>query len=358
MAPDPSITTNGWNPPENLVVLRRRGKTFYSPSLFHLAPTHNRIVPLAIRDVVKARNLLEIYGVSAVEEHNKGYIMVNNYPVTTVQIFGRILWYSYKNFDYGQQKSSYNFLLIKLDDCSGENSSICVKLSESLLRTPLADITENLLVEVTGTVSHTFDYEKQVQGTSLRVLGGHTNIDLEMQCWRRLLSARKLLAQQWKCLPDQPIVIDSDDVMEIQKGDYKRQLNSNSPDLPSLPLRDRISRETVDVLSSPSLAYCTASENLHNSTESSPDVTRIELQPDRDFSLPQILRRMNNTVPSSQSPKIRKRIIVPLILRDSQNRPFNPTMHILDSDDDGYISDPIVSDSSYPTRNLLVIIID
>lgn len=355
------------SPLENPITLRRKGKTFYSPSLFHLAPTHNRIVPLAIRDVTSASNLLEIYGVSALEEHSKGYIIINNYPVSTVQIFGRILWYTYKNFDRGTQKNPFNFFLLQLDDCSGENLSICVKIFESKLLYSLASITENLLVEVTGTVSHIWDYEKQVIGTSLRILGQHDEIEVEMQCWRRILTTRKLLCHPWKCVPARPDVVDSDDLMELRPEDYERQLNPSSSPVKSL-LASRVHvGKNLEIPSSPgsSLVYYTASDHLDPSTESPQEDPRLAFgtnpEPERNPPLRRAygdIRAVHSDSPQ-ENPKTRKYVRIPLLLRDSQNRPYHPIMHIVDSEDsDGGMSDPILSDSSHPTRNLLVIIID
>lgn len=360
----PSITTD-WPKevsPPNPVALRRWGKTFYSPSYFHLSPTHNRILPLAIRDVTSARNLLEVYGVLALEKHNQGYILINNYPVSTVQIFGRVMWYSYKNFDRGPQKNPYNFVLFLLDDCSGENLSILVKISESQLRIPLRHFTEDLLVEITGTVSHVLDYEKQVIGKSLQVLGNYDDTEVEMQCWRRILTTRELLRHQWKCVPNRPIVIDSDDLMELERADYERELRSGPPDSPTPPLL----KDDSEIPSSPvsSLVYYTASDHVHPSSDHSREILPQSSEPNSNQGRKSPLPRLHHKspcqmdAPVSISP-ICKRVTVPVLVRDSQNHPYRPTMKIIEfSDSDGSMSDPIVSDSSHPTRNLLVIIID
>lgn len=307
-----------------------------------------------------ARNLLEVYGVLALEKHNEGYILINNYPVSTIQIFGRVLWYSYKNFDRGPQKNPYNFLLMQLDDCSGDDLAIVVKISESLLPFSLNDFTENLLVEVTGTVSHVLDYDKQVIGSSLRILGHHSETEVELQCWHRILSTRRFLCHQWRCVPDRPIPIDSDDIMELQPVENERERNAETGSREAPSVIDLSLENSSSPI--PSLVYYSANDNIYSSSSSpqaNPNlyfaVTPSHSSPSK-MSTPPSESRSKHADPSA--PK-RKRITIPLFLRDSQNRRYQPSMHIVDStDSDGSISDPIVSDSSHPTRNLLVIIID
>lgn len=188
-------------PGEDHIAFRAWGKTFYLPSLFHLAPTTGKIIPLAIRDVLRARNLLEVYGVQGLGKHSEGYILVNNYPVKTIKITGRLLSYVYKNFDHGNYRNPYNFYLLNLDDCSGDRLSMHVKILQSDLQCSMSAIQEGYIFEVTGSLAFAQDYERQLVGVSASVIGHYTDLELEIKCWSRILRSRKELQKPWKYRP-------------------------------------------------------------------------------------------------------------------------------------------------------------
>lgn len=191
-------------PEEHHISHRSCGKTFYLPSLFHLAPTTDKTVPLSIRDVIRAKNILEVYGVQGLEKHSQGYIMLNNYPIKSVLITGRLLSYTYKNFDQGSYRNPNNFFLFTLDDCSGDSLSICVKVLQADLSYRVSEIREGLILEVTGTVAYIQDYERQIIGKTVEILGNHHHFHIEMDCWSRVLETRQLLMKPWKYTPDEP----------------------------------------------------------------------------------------------------------------------------------------------------------
>lgn len=175
-----------------------RGKMFYLPSLFHMAPTYDRIVPLAIADLVRAKNVLQVYGVQGLEKHNEGYVMVNNYPVKVVRVAGRLLSYSFKSFDEGRMKSNNNFYLLHVDDCSGDNLMMCVKILESRVSFSLRDLHEGCLMEATGSVHYVQDYEKQLLGLSAKIIGESTDLEIEIGWWSQVLETRKHLQIPWR----------------------------------------------------------------------------------------------------------------------------------------------------------------
>lgn len=199
------------------------GKFFYSPSLFHMAPTFDRIVPLAIADVLRAKNVLQVYGVQGLEKHNQGYVIVNNYPIKDVKVAGRLVSYAFKSFDQGGVKSRNNFFLLNIDDCSGEKLCICVKLPESRAWFSLRDLNESSIVEATGNVHYTQDYEKQLNGSAARIVGSSYDLEAEIHWWSRVVQTRRYLQSPWKytppgstrLAPKSPVIHD-DDLMEIQ----------------------------------------------------------------------------------------------------------------------------------------------
>lgn len=180
-------------PNESHIALRSWGKVFYLPSLFHLAPTHDRIVPLFIHDILRSRNILEVYGAQGLEKHNLGYIMVGNHPVQHIRIFGRVLWYSLKDYD----TVANSFVLMTVDDSSGENLTINVKIKFADWGFHPSMLFTNAFVEVVGTVAILQDYQRQIVGTSIRILGKSADFEIELACWEKVLATRSLLKHAW-----------------------------------------------------------------------------------------------------------------------------------------------------------------
>lgn len=174
------------------------GTMYWSPSLFHMAPTHDRIVPLAISDVIHAKNLMQIYGIQGLDQHKQGYVMMNNYPVKVIKIMGRVMSYSFKLFDEGGVKSRNNFLLINLDDCSGDKLLICAKVMERDAHFPIRDMREDILIEAIGNVHHLDNYMRQFQCLSARIVGRSSDLAVEIKWWSSTLETRKLLQSPWK----------------------------------------------------------------------------------------------------------------------------------------------------------------
>lgn len=170
------------------------------PSLFHLAPTHGKVISLCIQDVVHSKSIIEIYGVQGLELHNNGYILINNYPVKDAKIMGRVLACKAVLVLKGTP-SSKDFLILELDDFLGDDLAISVRVP-SLLDLLLASIQLGQLVEVTGTVIYRQDYRKLLLAHKLRIVGHWRDFGRELEWWATVLSIRRFLVEPWTYFPD------------------------------------------------------------------------------------------------------------------------------------------------------------
>lgn len=212
-------------PGQNHITLRKWGRSFYAPQLFHLAPTADRVVPLAIRDVLRAKTMLEVYGVQGLEEHAKGCVLVNNFPVRTVKVFGRVMSYIHKNYDSGWSNNPNNFYVMTLDDCSGEVSHINVKIPESCV---YEQFEEDSIVQVVGHVLFFQDYLRQIVGDKLDVLSLGPDLSIEIDCWREILTARRHLRHPWTYKPETVLSTGSSREPKFSKKDYLRRLEKQN----------------------------------------------------------------------------------------------------------------------------------
>lgn len=175
-------------PGEPHIALRQNGKCFYSPSLFHLAPTHDHIVPMMISDVLRSKCLLEVYGVTGMKMHFDGYIMVNNYPVQLVKIRGRVLLFSEVH-----HRNKAPFYYISIEDYLGSLLTIVVKASINLFELVLK---ENDVIEVVGKVS--FQPHRTIIRANTAISKGKFHFELELDWWETVFSARQYLEKPWK----------------------------------------------------------------------------------------------------------------------------------------------------------------
>lgn len=248
-------------PGQNHIALRKWGKTFYSPQLFHLAPTADRIVPLAIRDVLKARTMLEVYGVQGLEEHAKGCVLVNNFPIKTIKVFGRVLSYVFKNYDTNGRTNPNNFYIITIDDCSGDVSHINIKILASCI---YELFNENSLVEIVGHVLFFQDYLRQIVGERLGVLSPGPDLAIEIDFWKQILNTRKHLRHPWTYKPvPAPAEQRESGEPKFSKRDYlhrleKKQLRIADPASQApqaFSVLDSFSREVIEVSDSDSTQH-------------------------------------------------------------------------------------------------------
>lgn len=171
------------------IVLRQNDVYYYSPGLFHLAPTHEHIVPLTIQDVHNASCVLEIYGVAGMQKHTQGYVMINNYPVQHIKIRGRVLLYTEMNFPYRKP-----FYFITVEDYLGPNLTVVMKADRDLLKLALS---EDQVLEAVGRVSFQ-SFRTEFLARSVVVKGLCTQFDLECNWWEIVLATRKFLQIPWK----------------------------------------------------------------------------------------------------------------------------------------------------------------
>lgn len=184
-------------PGEPHIALRRNNVYFYSTSLFHMAPTHNHIVPLAIFDVLNSKCLLEIYGVTGLKMHSLGFVMINNYPVQHCKIRGRVLLFTEVSYE---NKDSYFY--ISMDDYSGIQSTITVRVKCGIVKLVLR---ENAILEVIGKISFQPN-QTQIRASSAEVKGQYSQFELELDWWETVLSTRKFLKIPWRYEPPNQVI--------------------------------------------------------------------------------------------------------------------------------------------------------
>lgn len=191
-------------PGEPHIALRRKGISYYVPSLFHLAPTNQKIVPLLIRDVLRSKNPLEIYGPRGLKINQEGCILIKNHPVKTLRVFGRLMLFTTHNFPGFHGSGDYEYYLLYLDDFLGEKLLICVKVLRDIIC--LNKLEGHILVEVTGTVATNRDGAKEIQASEVKVLGSNSDISVELAWWASALATRKFLARPWVYIPPKPSI--------------------------------------------------------------------------------------------------------------------------------------------------------
>ncbi|KAF8000739.1 hypothetical protein HF325_004528 [Metschnikowia pulcherrima] len=195
-------------PGEPHIALRRKGVTYYVPSLFHMAPTHQKIVPLLIRDVLRSKNPLEIYGAQGLRINQEGYILVKNHPIKTLKICGRVMLFTSHNFPSAYGHKDYEFYLLYVDDSLGHKLTICVKVDPSHITAKDLE-KDGLLVEITGVLAPFHDGLKQIQASEIRIVGKKADIEVECEWWAHALKTRKSLQTPWIYIPPRTTNVDA-----------------------------------------------------------------------------------------------------------------------------------------------------
>lgn len=134
---------------------------------------------------------MEVYGIQGISHHSQGYIIINNYPVKTVKVFGRVLSLFYRD--------DANHYILNIDDCSGEKLNILVKVPEIIV---FDSILEDMYVEVVGTISIHFDFPRQLVAVSFAVVGGKGDLGTEITCMSEILKVRQFLRVPWVYTPE------------------------------------------------------------------------------------------------------------------------------------------------------------
>lgn len=117
-------------------------KCYYVPELFHMSPTtqSNQPIKLFINDIQQSKSLIQIYGGIGYDKQRQNYIMVNNYPIRHVSIFGKLISCNEKTRedkkkkkkdDYNNNKSN-TFYICRIDDSSGRHLMMDCVINESV----------------------------------------------------------------------------------------------------------------------------------------------------------------------------------------------------------------------------------
>lgn len=115
----------------NYIHHRDGDRLYYFPDYFHNAPTANQVVPLLNIDVNSIKSIMSIYGSSGFEKYQEGYLMLSNFPIKDVKIGGKIVGETYKDFDPAGRINPKNYVLLEIDDFSGTNLTVIVKVREA-----------------------------------------------------------------------------------------------------------------------------------------------------------------------------------------------------------------------------------
>lgn len=207
--------------PHTVVIDR---KCFYAPRYFALAPTHGRAVALFILDIGRSRNMLEVYGVSGMQLHLQGYILVGNYPVRIVQVAGRLLSQRF----FPETRYTAAFFVLTLDDCSGETLTMDVRVETRVAGFGEGELVYGDFVRVSGIMGSMKDFVNHLDAVSVQILGSAAEFEPEVAWWLRVLQMRETLRQPWRCEVDAEVVeVDAEDViLESFEQNYGERLSS------------------------------------------------------------------------------------------------------------------------------------
>lgn len=185
-------------PGENHIALRYRNKSYYVPELFHHSPTFDTVVPLLISDVNRSKSVRAFYGIF--DNNYKDIMLVNNYPIRKIKIFGKITGEIYRDFDPCGKTNPRNFILITLDDFSdSQHSTIKVKVFESVYLQSglLFNTSYGRILEVCGTINE-YNNTREVHADFITLIGGQKDIHVEISMWQEILEYRsKVLIKPW-----------------------------------------------------------------------------------------------------------------------------------------------------------------
>lgn len=183
-------------PKQDHIALRQRGLVYYVPEVFHQSPTVVRICPLFISDIHNLTSILSIYGVLGLQKHTDGYFLVGNHPVRRVCIFGRIMTAELHH----NQDPSKNYMVLVVEDNSGDDSCITVKVLASAYTAERLD--SHSIVSCTGTVTQYYDRQPELSCSEIRRVGDRHDLAAEVTHWEeRLDFHRRYLDRPWVYTP-------------------------------------------------------------------------------------------------------------------------------------------------------------
>lgn len=197
-------------PGESHIALRQHNRCYYVPELFHKSPNFCQLCPLFIRDVLKSKSVLLIYGVLGIRHHTSGVIMINNHPIKHIQLVGRITSIIYREFDSKYGPRVAKFYYVDIDDCSDTRQlTISVRITEiDFLSAGLTmeSCLEDIIL-VNGIVTQGVDRDLELRCALVEKIGTKYDLDVEVREWTKRLEFRHWhLEPPWLYEPPQPTV--------------------------------------------------------------------------------------------------------------------------------------------------------
>lgn len=249
-----------FGPGQNHIQLRKDSKCYYVPELFHVSPLYNHTIPLLIHDLMTSVDLLDIYGSEILPFLHQGLIMINNHPLTSFKLKGRILDVKYTENNYNQK----SFVLVTLDDSSGINLIVQVNIPHALyIGAGLSlDDSYGKYVEVAGVFQRTRFVE--VKAFYVGCIGTVDDFYVQIDHWRDCLEIRdSVLCEPWKYEPGLGSVshvgIDLPIRQVAEVEEYKDSDDSNT----QVQNNIEYELESNDVVTSETNSQCSM-ENIHD----------------------------------------------------------------------------------------------
>ncbi|CUM65759.1 uncharacterized protein PRCAT00003407001 [Priceomyces carsonii] len=191
-----------FGPGENHIALRFPHKCYYVPEVFHLSPYFSETIPLFISDINNSPSFKEIYGLQGSTYEN--LLIINNYPIRSFKIYGKVIGELYKNFDEGGKQNPKNYIKITVDDFSSAiHSTVTVNVLESLYLTSGLTFNDSYgkIIEVRGYITN-IHASRYIICEFLNVIGENDDLDIEIGCWRNILKFRnEKLISPWVYIP-------------------------------------------------------------------------------------------------------------------------------------------------------------
>ncbi|EMG46262.1 hypothetical protein G210_3492 [Candida maltosa Xu316] len=200
----PSIKID-WGPGENHICLRTNNREYYVPEVFSQSSTFDTIIPVFISDINASPNLYSIY--KHTSELLSKIIMINNYPVNKVRIFGKIIGEKYKEL------TDRSVVYVTVDDCSGDGSQVVVRMEDNEYKMQGCELdmmNYGKLVEIEGTLFNKHSSEephkkptRTIDMTKFVVLSkDSSSLHLEIELWKERLDFReRVLVEPWVFVP-------------------------------------------------------------------------------------------------------------------------------------------------------------
>ncbi|KAI5959086.1 uncharacterized protein KGF55_005577 [Candida pseudojiufengensis] len=212
-----------WGPGQNHIVLQNENKQFYRPEVFGESLTYDKIVPLFINDIKHSVNLFRIY--KHVYFQLSDIIMINNWPISKVEIFGRIVGEIYQ--------PEKGFAKLNIDDCSGKKSIFVLNIPYNcIIESNIKTLQENYgkLVIING-----FFHNNKLIVENLRLESDDTQ--LEFKLWSERVEFREsVLKVPWIFKPGEKIneqkeIVYGFSQRELARKEERKRLSLTSDDI-------------------------------------------------------------------------------------------------------------------------------